>query len=153
MVAETVVNKPRTDLSVGDRAHAVESTGELGKTSISDAVVAKIAGIAAGQVPGVHSLVTTGLVGSLAGFAQRLARADQRGQGVAVEVGQKEAAIDLAIQVDFGVDIRQVCDAVRRGVVSRIESMTGLRVTEVNVLVADLHFPEDEGPAPSRRVE
>lgn len=153
MAVETVVNKARIEASGGETTRTVDAQGDMGKTSIADTVIAKIAGLAALQIAGVHQLVTTGLVGSLAGFAQRLSRADQRGQGVAVEVGQKEAAVDLAIQVDFGVNIRQVCDSVRQSVASRIEAMTGLRVTEVNVLVADLHFPEAEGPAPYRRVE
>lgn len=61
--------------------------------------------------------------------------------------------MDLALEVEYGVEIRRVCEMVRRNVVSRIESMTGLRVKEVNILVADLYFPNEEQVVPSRRVE
>ncbi|MEO6446688.1 MAG: Asp23/Gls24 family envelope stress response protein [Gemmatimonadaceae bacterium] len=156
MVVESVTPNQRVDMpvraSVQSPERGNEAGNELGNTSIADAVVSKIAGIAAREVDGVHRLVTTGAMATFSGLAQRLTRADQRDYGVAVEVGHKEAAVDLAIEVEYGVEIRRVCDNVRRNVVARIQSMTGLRVKEVNILVADLYFA-DEDPAPNRRVE
>lgn len=153
MAVDTINSK--TPIEVKGRSISTVSDAEsgTGHTSIADDVVAKIAGLAAREVEGVHRLVTTGALASFSGLAQRLVRADQRGQGVAVEVGQKEAAVDLALELEYGVEIRRVCDAVRRNVVSRLEGMTGLRVKEVNILVADLHFPLDEPDMPTRRVE
>lgn len=152
MAVDTMPSKARSDVTAPRMSNASDIPGTMGSTNISDDVVSKIAGIAAREVEGVHQLVTTGAMATLSGFAQRIARSDQRGQGVVVEVGQKEAAVDLALEIEYGVEIRRVCDNVRRNVITRIESMTGLHVKEVNILVADLYFP-DEVSEPSRRVE
>lgn len=127
-------------------------TTELGSTTISDTVVAKIASIAAREVDGVHDLGGTGVGASVTGIARRFVGADLRGHGVRVEVGQREAAADLNVQLDYGVNIAKVAEAVRGNVVGRIQSMTGLVVKEVNVNVVDLYFPEDDAePSVARR--
>jgi uncharacterized alkaline shock family protein YloU len=77
---------------------------------------------------------------------------DERTQGVSVEVGEKEAAVDLTIVVDYGESIPRVAQAVRENVIKRIEGTTGLQVTEVNVSVNDLHFPGDDEPDQPSRV-
>jgi uncharacterized alkaline shock family protein YloU len=69
------------------------------------------------------------------------------GQGVSVEVGRTQAAVDLDLVADYGVSIVQIGQAVRSNVIDRIESMTGLEVTEVNVSVDDLFA---EGPPEGR---
>ena len=129
-------------------AAASQLVTEQGKTTIADVVVAKIAGIAAREVPGVHELLAQGAGGAISGLAQRVTGGDQRAQGVSVEVGEREAAVDLRMAVDYGVSIHQVAEAVRRNVVARIEAMTGLVVREVNIAVDDLFFPEDVPPPP-----
>jgi uncharacterized alkaline shock family protein YloU len=72
---------------------------------------------------------------------------DQTTQGVSVEVGERQAAIDLDIVTYYGQSIVEVTEAVRRNVIERIEGMTGLQVTEVNIMVDDL-FVEGE-PQPT----
>ncbi len=134
---------PRGD-TTAMRRRATELVTEQGKTTIADVVVSKIAGIAAREVPGVHELVTQGVGGTVSGLAQRMTGADTRSQGVNVEVGEREAAIDLRLTVDYGVSIPQVAEAVRRNIMSRLEAMTGLIVKEVNIDVTDLYFPEEE---------
>jgi uncharacterized alkaline shock family protein YloU len=120
---------------------------EQGKTVISDSVVAKIVAAAAREIDGVHDLVPMGAGATIAGFAGRLARTDQRTTGVSVEVGQREAAVDLNMTVDYGVNIPQVADAVRQNIVERVRGMTGLLVKEVNINAADLYFAgETEQP-------
>lgn len=126
------------------RLRATELVTEQGKTTIADVVVAKIAGIAAREVPGVHELVTQGVGGAVTGLAQRVTGADTRSQGVTVEVGEREVAIDLKLTVDYGVSIPQVAEAARRNIINRLEAMTGLIVKEVNIDVTDLYFPEEE---------
>jgi uncharacterized alkaline shock family protein YloU len=116
---------------------------EHGKTTIADVVVAKIAGIAAREVAGVHELLTQGPGGAIAGAYQRVTGGDQRAVGVNVEVGAREAAVDLRMTVDYGVSIHQVAEGVRRNVINRVQAMTGLTVTEVNIAVEDLFFPEE----------
>jgi uncharacterized alkaline shock family protein YloU len=78
--------------------------------------------------------------------------------GVQVEVGEKQAAIDLDIVVEYGASIVELARAVRRNVITAVERMTGLEVIEVNIAVNDIHLPMavDEDalpPAQSARVE
>jgi len=120
----------------------VDADGK-GKTHIANGVVAKIAGIAAREIEGVHELSASGLA-NLASLATRITRADTRATGVSVEVGEREAAVDLAAVMDYGVSIPQVAEAVRRNVMERVNEMTGLIVKEVNIDVSDLYFPEDQ---------
>ena len=123
---------------------AVQLDSGHGKTVIADTVVAKIAGAAAREIEGVHDLVPLGAGATIAGFAGRLARADQRSSGVSVEVGHREAAVDLNMRVDYGVSIPQVAEAVRQNITERVRGMTGLIVKEVNINAADLYFPDEE---------
>lgn len=115
---------------------------EHGRTNIADIVVSKIVARAAREVSGVHDLTTGGVGGAIGGFASRLSGSDS---GVNVEVGQKEAAVDIAMIVDYGVSIPQVAEGVRRSIMNRVNAMTGLQVREVNVDVADLFLPEAQG--------
>lgn len=124
-------------------AGATPLESERGSTAIADAVVEKVASIAAREVAGVHELggQTARAVGTV---TQAVGLGDQRSQGVSVEVGEREAAIDLTVVMEYGESIPQVANAIRENVIKRIEGITGLSVTEVNVTVNDLHFPGDE---------
>jgi uncharacterized alkaline shock family protein YloU len=120
--------------------------GERGTTTISDTVVATIAGRAAQEVEGVHmggsaSRAAGGFLGNITG-------SESQTRGVSVEVGQVEAAIDLTMGVEYGRNILQAVDEVRRRISDRVQSITGLGVTELNVTISDIIFPE--GP-PRRR--
>src|SRR5262245_1982671 len=95
---------PTTVASVVE-SEAVRLDSGRGKTIIDQAVVANIAGVAAREVDGVHDLVPLGAGATIAGLAGRLTRTDQRSTGVSVEVGQREAAVDLNMTVDYGVNI------------------------------------------------
>ncbi|NVN52805.1 Asp23/Gls24 family envelope stress response protein [Mycolicibacterium hippocampi] len=125
-----------------------------GKTTIADTVVSKIAGIAAKEVHGVYSLGggASRVVGAL---RERIPGASvNHSQGVSVEVGEKQTAVDLDIVADYGVSITDLAEGLRRNVIAAIERMTGLEVTEVNVTVHDVHLEDDEDtseqPAPAR---
>jgi len=125
---------------------------ERGATRIADAVVAKVAGIAAREVAGVHEL-GGGVARAFGGAARAVGGVgvvDERSQGVSVEVGQLETAVDLTMTVEYGESIPQVSEAVRNNVIKRVEGITGLAVTEVNVSVNDLYFPGDEQPEEPR---
>lgn len=121
-----------------------ELVSEQGTTSIADAVVAKIASIAAREIEGVHELLMQGVGDTIAGFAQRVTRSDTRGQGVRVAVDDGMATVALRIVADYGVSIVQVADSIRRNIIGRVKSMTGLQVKEVNIEVADLYFPQEQ---------
>lgn len=114
-----------------------------GNTTIADGVVTKVAGIAAREVPGVYDL-GGGAARAVGAVSERVGIGDQRSQGVSVEVGEKEAAVDLTVVVEYGESIPQVAQQIRDNTISRIEGTTGLSVTEVNVSVTDLHFPGDD---------
>jgi uncharacterized alkaline shock family protein YloU len=124
-----------------------------GRTTIADGVVQKIAGLAAREVAGVHAL-GGGTARALGSLRERIPGASQStGQGVAVEVGETQAAIDLDMVTEYGVSIADVARAVRRNVIDTVEGMTGLQVTEVNVSVNDIHLPTDDvqdAPEPAR---
>lgn len=116
---------------------------ERGSTTIQDTVVSKIAGIAAQEVDGVRmgsgvSQTASSLLGSITGGS------GGQTQGVSVEVGQEEAAIDLTATAAYGKSIPQLAEAVRRNVINRVESLVGLRITEVNITVSNIFFPELE---------
>ena len=117
---------------------------ERGSTSISDSVVSKIAGIASQEVDGIRmgsggSQAVSGLLGSITGGSS-----GSQTQGVSVEVGQEEAALDLTLTAEYGKSIPQLAEAVRRNVANRVEGLVGLRVTEVNITVSNIFFPQQE---------
>ncbi|MEV8606825.1 Asp23/Gls24 family envelope stress response protein [Amycolatopsis sp. NPDC051373] len=126
---------------------------DQGTTTIADVVVQKIAGLATREVPGVHAL-GGGAARALGALRDRSPGASaSAGQGVAVEVGEKQAAVDLEIVVEYGVPIADLSRQVRRSVIGAIERMTGLEVVEVNINVGDVHIPSaDEEPTTSDRV-
>jgi uncharacterized alkaline shock family protein YloU len=113
-----------------------------GRTSIADGVVAKIAGIATREVDGVFAV--GGGAARAMGSVREAFGGKNHSQGVSVEVGERQAAVDVAVVVEYGMAIADVADGIRRNVIRSIERMTGLEVTEVNVSVGDIHIPGDE---------
>lgn len=124
---------------------------EHGKTSIADSVVAKIVGMATREVPGVYSM-GAGISRAIGAVRERLPGSgggSNLGQGVAVEVGERQAAVDLDVIAEYGVSIPDLANGVRRNVIGAIEKMCGLEVTEVNVTVDDIHLPGEESDEPT----
>lgn len=122
---------------------------EQGRTAIDDTVVAKVAGMAAREVPGVHEL-GAGAARAMGAVTQAVGIADVRSQGVSVEVGERQAAADLTVVIEYGESIPKVSHQVRENVIRRVEGICGLEVTEVNIAVNDLHFPGDDQPDETR---
>jgi uncharacterized alkaline shock family protein YloU len=118
---------------------------ERGSTTIQDGVVSKVAGIAAQEVDGVRmgSGGASQAVGSVMSAVPGVGSASQS-QGVSVEVGEVEAAVDLTMSVEYDRAIPLVAEAVRRNVIRRVENLIGLRVTEVNITVNNVFFPQQE---------
>lgn len=131
-----------------------------GKTTIAASVVQKIAGIAAREIAGVHSM-GGGVSRAFGAIRERIPGGGTGATnvaGVQVEVGEKQAAIDLDIVVEYGASIVELARAVRRNVIGAVERMTGLEVIEVNIAVNDIHLPEQDSVedvplVPSTRVE
>jgi uncharacterized alkaline shock family protein YloU len=123
-----------------------------GTTTIDDSVVEKIAGIAARGVPGVHDL-GGGAARAIGALRSRVGNQD-RGQGVSVEVGEKQAAVDLVGTAEYPVPLHALADDLRTAVIGAVEELTGLEVTEVNISITDIHLPEeDDAPAEPARVQ
>jgi len=111
---------------------------EYGKVLFADEVVATIAGLAATDIKGVAAMS-----GGLAdGIAEKLGR-KSLAKGVKVKVGEKEAAVDLYIIVDYGVRVPEVAWNIQENVKKSIETMTGLSVTEVNIHVQGVNFEKE----------
>lgn len=131
-----------------------------GRTSIADSVVAKIAGLAAREISGVHAMGAgaTRTFGSIREILPGNTEARTASQGVRVEVGERQAAVDLDLVVEYGVAIADLAGAVRKNVIERLQRMTGLEVTEVNINVDDIWIPgsdsdEEQTPAAPPRVQ
>ncbi len=139
---------PSTSKSPAPAEGAASSDSALlttqGKTSIADTVVSKIAGIATREVTGVYA-VGGGAARVVGALRERIPGASiNHSQGVSVEVGEKQTAVDLDIIAEYGVSIADLANGIRRNVIAAIERMTGLEVTEVNITVHDVHLEDDD---------
>lgn len=131
-----------------------------GRTTIAASVVQKIAGIAAREISGVHSM-GGGVSRAFGAIRERIpggGTGSSNVSGVQVEVGEKQAAVDLDLVVEYGASIVELARAVRRNVITAVERMTGLEVIEVNIAVNDIHLPTEDSsqdvvPVQPSRVE
>jgi uncharacterized alkaline shock family protein YloU len=139
-----------TEITSARRSDAPASRG---RTTVADVVVEKIAGMAARDVPGVHAL-GSGFARSMGTMRERMPGAGSGKsvtRGVSVEVGEKQAAIDLEIVVDYGVSITDVAGEVRESVISAVERMADREVVEVNITVSDVKLPDEEDEGEERQ--
>ena len=114
-----------------------------GKTTIHDQVVAKIAGLAIRDIEGVYALGSA-MGRAMGSLRQAVGGGEKVEQGVSVEVGETEAAVDLSLIVEYPYPVHEVADKVRNAVFEAVEGLVGLKVTEVNIDVTDVHLPLDE---------
>ena len=143
MATATETRQPTTKTAV-ENAFTLQT--DRGVTTVSDDVVAKLAGHACREVEGV--------AGMGASFRRLLGRVkpgqEALTQGVNVEVGKKEAAIDMVILVRYGFPIPTLAQEVRENVITQVEAHTGLIVKEVNIEIDDMRFEDEEHPEVSR---
>jgi len=144
----------------GPRAGSLERRGgaqlqtDQGNTTIADSVVSKIAGVATREVPGVHDM-GKGASRAFGALKDKLpvgSSGPNPARGVKVEVGERQAAVDLDVVVDYGASIVDVAQSVRRNVIDRVEGMTGLEVVEVNISIDDVWLGDEE-PESEPRVQ
>jgi uncharacterized alkaline shock family protein YloU len=146
-VATTTKIEPTTAKTTtpdGAPAATTEVTGE-GRTVIAEAVIAKVAGIAAREVAGVHALGGNA-ARAIGALRQAIGNADLA-QGVSVEVGETQVAADVSIVVAYPQPMRGVADDVRAAVRSAIEDLVGMEAAEINVTINDVYIPGDDDPA------
>lgn len=106
----------------------------INSVKISNEAVATYAGIAISEVQGVY-----GMSGTLAGITEAISGKKSYTRGVKVEVDEKSAKIDLNIIVEYGARIPDVAFEIQTKVKKSVETMTGLKVSEVNVNVQGVH--------------
>lgn len=124
------------------RLQASEEAGGFvgaGETTIEDEVVALIAAVAAREVEGVANLGKTSVRRTL---VERLGSGEGKAKGVEVEVGKREAIVDLALDVLYGFNIPNIISEVRKNVASRLLEIAGLVAKEINVRVVNIQFPD-----------
>lgn len=120
---------------------------EVGEVKISEEVVAIIAGIAAMDIPGV-----AGMSGGIAGGIAEMLGRKNLSKGVKVEVGDKEAAIDIYIIVEYGCRIPDVSWDIQEKVKETVETMTGLNVVEVNIHIQGVNIEKDYKKEPVEEI-
>ncbi|TFD93505.1 Asp23/Gls24 family envelope stress response protein [Cryobacterium lactosi] len=112
-----------------------------GRTVINDAVVAKIAGLALRDVAGIHAV--GGSAARALGAIRDAMNSTDHSQGVSVEVGEAEVAVDLSIVAEYPVPLQQVAEDARTAIIEAIETLVGLQVTAVDVTITDVHLPDE----------
>jgi uncharacterized alkaline shock family protein YloU len=130
-------------MSEGSSSQESPLKSDMGITTVSNAVVSQVAGIAAQEVEKVQ--MGGGATAAVGSLLQSVTGSSSGGanfsKGVTVEVGEEETAIDLTMAVEYGQSIPRITDAVRRNVTNRVENLVGLRVNEVNITVNDVQVP------------
>lgn len=139
MANATPTASPTTTPTVAPVSTGLDS---IGKTTINNSVIAKIAGIAASSVPGVFALGggAARAIGAIRGAMNQ----QDRAQGISVEVGETQVAADVSVVAEYPMPLQQIADDVRSAVINAIETYVGMQVTEVNVTINDVHIPSDD---------
>lgn len=141
-VEETEAAEPE-EVTVEPKTHE-EDAGEeeepVGNIKISVEVVSTIAGIAASEIHGVSCMYTS----FVDGVAQRLGAKKNNTKGVRVDMSSTNVSIDLYIVVDYGVKIPELAWEIQENVKNSVESMTGLKVTKVNIHIEGINFDTDK---------
>ncbi len=118
---------------------------EVNGIKIAEEVVAKIAGIAASEVKGVYGMNG----GFVEGISEMLGK-KSFSKGVKVQVGEKDATIDLFIIVEYGCRIPDIAWEIQNRVKTSVENMTGLKVLEVNIHVQGVNLPKEIKEEPQK---
>lgn len=124
-----------------------DQTG-MGSIRISDEVVRIIAGLAATEVAGV-----AGMSGGIAGGIAEMLGRKNLSRGVKVEVGEKEAAVDIFVIVEYGTRIPEIASQIQQKVRKAIQDMTGLNVVEVNVNIQGISFGSSDAKEEEQRTK
>ena len=118
--------------------HVILQKSDIGQVIIEDEVISIIAGLAAVEVEGVHSMagnITKELVSKLG--VSNLSR------GVKIEIAENSVSAYMALNINFGYNIPQVATLTQEKVKAAVENMTGFQVSEVNIHIAGVIVDRD----------
>ena len=115
--------------------------------------IAKIAGMAAREVPGVYDMGNA-VRRAFSAVTDRIPNAQTNvAGGISVQKGETQTAIEVTVVVDYGAPIVEVANAIRRNIIEQIEGTTGLEVVEVNINVTDVHLPDEDSDSSNSAVD
>ncbi len=114
----------------GDTDYDVPLSEDLGQVTINNDVVARVAALAAVQVPGVS-------VGGKFNIGDFLTRKEPV-RGVTIEIDKARTRVSFEIKVEYGQNMYEVAHRLQRCVKDAVERMTGLVVDQVNVAIVDI---------------
>jgi uncharacterized alkaline shock family protein YloU len=129
--------EPDSDVPANGAAPVSAPGTQGGEVDIADSVVAKIVHAACREVDGVHDLG-----GATSRVFSNLRGGEHRAQGVAVDIRGDSVEIDVTMVVEYGRSIPGVAQECRENVRDRVQSITGLKVGVMNIVVGDIFFPE-----------
>ena len=137
-MADNFENKHNNEKTVSSNNHSTQpSTNDetvKGDLVYDDKVIQKIIGIAIEQVDGL--LTVNG--GFFSNAAEKLVNTDNVTAGIDTEVGKKQVAVDMDIVAEYGKDITEIADRIRKVTRDEVQKMTHLDVIEVNIHVVDI---------------
>lgn len=112
---------------------------EFGTVKIANDVVAMIAGLAATEVDGVSAMVgniTNELMGKVGMKKQT--------KGVKIDILDGNVSVELAVTLEYGFNIPTTCNKVQEKVKNAIETMTGFKVSDVNIRIVGIKMASDK---------
>ena len=121
---------------MNDQINYVEEQS-TGTVTFANEVVSTIVGIAACEIEGV-----AGMCGGLKDGLVDLLGKKNLSKGVKITMKDNTVTAEVQIVVEYGVRVPDVCVKIQESVISAVETMTGLKVTAVNVIVQDLKLKE-----------
>ncbi len=120
---------------VDDNKDENQNLGDESTIKISNDTVATYAGIAISEIPGVY-----GMSGTFAGITEAISGKKNYAKGIKVDIADnKTAKIDVNIIVEYGARIPEVAFEIQTKVKKSVETMTGLKVSSVNVNIQGVH--------------
>lgn len=129
--------KPRTEADSFTISATPLKKGKIGgRLEMSKKVVAAIANYTARRVPGIYDL-------GKAGMLYRSIGTDPT-RGVDAEVGEKQAALDIEVVIEYGCNLAETVEDLRGQIAEEVFKMAGREVVEINIKVSGIHLPGDD---------
>ncbi len=133
---------------VNDTLNNNDNDNTINTIKISNDAVATYVGIAISEISGVY-----GMSGTFAGITEAIIGKKNYTKGVKVETTDKSAKIDVNIIVEYGARIPDVAFEIQTKVKKSVETMTGLKVSEVNVNVQGVHAIAEKEEKEEKNIE